>query len=140
MNNNTLLPDCQLFIKNNLRTDISSLLLKKQLFDGISQKELVEQIESKNKCQKKLPTWFNTENIYYPNKLNIEQTSSVSQGRWKKGVSTGERRDRDQDRTRKIVFAMLNSQTANSIPRPYCDLVIELFEKVQSDDISGNQI
>lgn len=89
MNNNILSPDFQLFIKNNSHTDISSLLLKKQLFDGISQKELVEQIESKNKCQKKLPTWFNTENIYYPNKLNIEQTSSEITAQFKANLVSG---------------------------------------------------
>ncbi|WP_411032187.1 class I SAM-dependent methyltransferase [Spongiimicrobium sp. 3-5] len=53
-----------------------SVLLKKSNFEGVSPKELAEQIEAKKKCADKLPSWFNTPKIYYPNKLNIAQTSS----------------------------------------------------------------
>lgn len=53
-----------------------SVLLKKPLFKQVSQKELAEQLEAKKKCKDKLPLWFNTPKIYYPNKLHIEQTSS----------------------------------------------------------------
>lgn len=50
--------------------------LKKPVFEGISQQELAQQILSKKKCEKKLPTWFETPRIYYPPTLSIEQTSS----------------------------------------------------------------
>ena len=83
MNKYILNTDIQLFIKNNVATDISSLLLKKSIFSNITQQELVEQIEAKFRCKKKLPTWFNTDNIYYPNKLNIEQTSSEKTANYK---------------------------------------------------------
>ncbi|WP_317194454.1 THUMP-like domain-containing protein [Allomuricauda sp. CAU 1633] len=66
-----------------------SVLLKKPLFEGVSQKELVEQLEAKKKCKDKLPTWFNTPNIYYPNKLNIEQTSSEETARYKADLVDG---------------------------------------------------
>jgi len=66
----------QNFIFENIDTDIVSLLLKKQLFDHVSNKELAQQLESRKKCEKKLPTWFKTQKIYYPKPLNIEQTSS----------------------------------------------------------------
>lgn len=89
MNKQILNTDIQLFIENNLNTDISSLLLKKQCFEQISQQDLVEQIESKNKCQKKLPTWFKSTNIYYPNKLNIEQTSSETTAQYKANFVEG---------------------------------------------------
>lgn len=89
MNKQILNTDIQSFIKNNLTTDISSLLLKKQLFDEISQQELVEQIEAKKRCQKKLPTWFQTDDIYYPNKLNIEQTSSEATAAYKADLVSG---------------------------------------------------
>ncbi|WP_319946564.1 class I SAM-dependent methyltransferase [Flagellimonas myxillae] len=68
-----------------------SVLLKKPLFEGISQKELVAQLETKKKCHKKLPSWFNTPNIYYPNKLNIEQTSSERTAAYKAGLMHGKR-------------------------------------------------
>ncbi|MFC4220546.1 THUMP-like domain-containing protein [Flagellimonas marina] len=66
-----------------------SVLLKKPVFEGISQKELAEQLEAKKKCKDKLPSWFNTPNIYYPNKLNIEQTSSEETARYKSGLVDG---------------------------------------------------
>ncbi|MGX1930547.1 THUMP-like domain-containing protein [Flagellimonas sp. 2504JD4-2] len=66
-----------------------SVLLKKPIFEGISQKELSEQLEAKKKCKEKLPTWFNTASIYYPNKLNIEQTSSEQTAAYKAGLVDG---------------------------------------------------
>lgn len=66
-----------------------SVLLKKQIFEGISQKELAEQLESKKKSKDKLPTWFHSPNIYYPNKLNIEQTSSEQTAAYKSQLVAG---------------------------------------------------
>jgi SAM-dependent methyltransferases related to tRNA (uracil-5-)-methyltransferase len=66
-----------------------SVLLKNQQFEGVSQKELAEQLESRKKCQEKLPTWFQTEGIYYPNKLNIEQTSSEVTALYKSSLVYG---------------------------------------------------
>ncbi|WP_299391350.1 class I SAM-dependent methyltransferase [uncultured Gelidibacter sp.] len=68
--------DVQEFINNNLKTDATALILKGVPFTKVSVQEVVEQIEAKNKCEKKLLTWFQTPKIYFPNKLNIEQTSS----------------------------------------------------------------
>lgn len=66
-----------------------SVLLKKPIFEGISQKELVEQLEAKKKCRKKLPTWFGTPHIYYPNKLNIAQSSSEKTAAYKSQIIDG---------------------------------------------------
>lgn len=76
MNKNILNTGVQEFINNNLNADIMSVLLQKSIFDTISPKELADQIEAKKKCKNKLPSWYKTEKIYYPNKLNIEQCSS----------------------------------------------------------------
>ncbi|WP_350291588.1 class I SAM-dependent methyltransferase [uncultured Croceitalea sp.] len=89
MNKNILKTGVQEFIKNNCNADIVSVLLKKQQFNGVSQKELVEQLEAKKKSQNKLPTWFATEQIYYPNKLNIEQTSSEITAQYKADLVSG---------------------------------------------------
>ncbi len=89
MNKDTLNTDVQSFINNNLGTDIVSFLFKKPIFDTISNKELAEQIESKKKCEKKLPTWFKTPQIYYPPKLNIEQTSSEATAQYKSTIPFG---------------------------------------------------
>ncbi|MGB5435035.1 MAG: class I SAM-dependent methyltransferase [Maribacter sp.] len=53
-----------------------SVVLKGSPFPDISPQELAEQIQAKKKCEKKLPTWFHTPKIHYPNKMNIEQCSS----------------------------------------------------------------
>lgn len=84
---NTVIQD---FINNNLTININALLLKGTAFDNIDAKEIVEQIEAKNKSKNKLPTWFNTPNIYYPNKLNIEQTSSEITANYKSQLISGD--------------------------------------------------
>lgn len=66
-----------------------SVILKKPIFEGISNQELAQQLEAQKKCKKKLPTWFVTSKIYYPNKLNIEQTSSEITARYKSEIVTG---------------------------------------------------
>ncbi|VAV85602.1 SAM-dependent methyltransferase [hydrothermal vent metagenome] len=89
MNKEVLNTAIQNFINNNLNSDISSLLLKGTAFDTVDTKEIIEQIEAKKKSENKLPTWFNTPNIYYPNKLNIEQTSSEITAQYKSQLVSG---------------------------------------------------
>ncbi|MDP5060868.1 MAG: class I SAM-dependent methyltransferase, partial [Maribacter sp.] len=76
MNSEILASEVQQFINDNLSSDIHKILLSKSKFLKVSSKELVEQIESKLKSKTKLPSWFGSDNIYYPNKLNLSQTSS----------------------------------------------------------------
>ena len=89
MNKDILNTGVQIFINNNLNTDIMSVLLKKNDFDTISSKELAEQIEAKIKCKIKLPSWYKTKKIYYPNKLNIEQCSSELTAEYKAQIVDG---------------------------------------------------
>ena len=76
MNPEILTKEVQQFISDNLATDIHRILLNKSPFANVSAKELVEQIESKLKSREKLPSWFETHDIVYPNKLNLSQSSS----------------------------------------------------------------
>ena len=89
MNKSILNVDVQKFIVANLETDIAKLIFKGSPFSEVSIKELAEQIEAKNKCKIKLPTWYSSENIYYPNKLNIEQTSSELAAAYKTEIVSG---------------------------------------------------
>lgn len=89
MNKNILNTGIQEFIHEKLHTDIVSVLLKKPIFNSISNRELAEQLEARKKCENKLPTWFKTKKIYYPNKLNIEQTSSEITARYKAEIVSG---------------------------------------------------
>lgn len=89
MNTSILNTDIQSFINNHLQSNISEIVLKGTTFDAVTTKELIEQIEAKARCEKKLPTWFNTPHIYYPNKLNIEQTSSETTAEYKATLMHG---------------------------------------------------
>lgn len=89
MNKEILNKDIQDFIHANLKSNITKLVLKGSPFVEVSIQEIAEQIISKNKCEHKLPTWFSTENIYYPNKLNIEQTSSEITAKYKSNLISG---------------------------------------------------
>ncbi len=89
MNQNILNTETQDFITKNLKSDIAKLLFKGSPFKDISIKEIVEQIESKSKSNSKLPKWFESKNIYYPNKLNIEQTSSEITANYKAKLLSG---------------------------------------------------
>lgn len=89
LNKDILNTGAQDFIHKNLNTDISSLLLKHTEIEGVDTKIIAAQIQSKLKAKKKLPIWFNTPNIYYPNKLNIEQTSSEKTALYKSSLLSG---------------------------------------------------
>jgi 16S rRNA G966 N2-methylase RsmD len=89
LNENILNTGVQLFIENNLNADILSVLLSGPIFKGISQKEIAQQIEGKKKAQTKLPSWYNTPGVYYPKKVNLEQTSSEITAIYKAGLVTG---------------------------------------------------
>lgn len=89
MNKTILNIEVQNFISKNLTANISSLLLKGSPFEHVSVQELANQIIAKKKAEKKLPTWFLSKNIYYPNKLSIEQTSSEITATYKSNLLTG---------------------------------------------------
>ncbi|WP_272149048.1 THUMP-like domain-containing protein [Tenacibaculum aiptasiae] len=90
MNKAILQPDVQLYIQQNLKADINKLILKGSPFNNITIQELANQIVAKQKSEKKLPTWFNTQNIYYPEKLSIEQTSSEITAEYKSKLVSGD--------------------------------------------------
>lgn len=84
-----LIDKVQAFINQHLNSPITSLILKGSPFPEIDIHTLIEQIEAKKKCQEKLPTWFLQNNILYPNKLNIEQTSSEKTAAYKASIING---------------------------------------------------
>lgn len=89
MNQEILNKEVQNFINSNLKSDVTKLILKGSPFPHVSIQEIAAQLMAKNSCEKKLPTWFNSENIYYPNKLNIEQTSSEITSNYKSDLVSG---------------------------------------------------
>lgn len=79
----------QVFIKE-YKEDIPTLAFAGSPFENISVQELIQQIESRRRIEKKLPSWFKTPNIIFPPKLNLEQTSSEITAKYKAGLISGE--------------------------------------------------
>lgn len=90
MNKLLLNSDIQEFIQSHLNVDPTKTILSGSPFLNVKIQDIVEQVLSKKKCIKKLPTWYQTQNIYYPNKLNIEQTSSEVTAEFKSKLVFGE--------------------------------------------------
>lgn len=90
MNNKLLAKAVQDYINANLNADVNQIALAKSPFEGITSAELATQITAKKKSEKKLPTWFHTENIYYPPVLSIEQTSSEVTAKYKSKLAKGD--------------------------------------------------
>ena len=83
LNRNILTKEAQQFINDHINTDLSKLLLKPSPFKNISVTDLANQIICKTKSKTKLPSWYNSKDIMYPNPLNIEQTSSEITAQYK---------------------------------------------------------
>ncbi len=89
-NSKLLAENVQTFINAHLKANIEDLALKGSPFLDIETPQLLEQIQAKIKCVKKLPTWFHAQNIYYPSKINIEQTSSEISALYKSKLVEGQ--------------------------------------------------
>ena len=87
--NQLLNPEIQNFIQENLSTNSSKLALKKNPFPTSNYTDIIHQIISKNKAKEKLPTWFFTDKIIYPEKISIEQTSSEKTAKYKASIVSG---------------------------------------------------
>lgn len=90
MNTAVLNTEIQAYIDAHLASDITSILLKGTAFTDVETTEIIEQIEAKKRSKTKLPTWYQCKNIYFPNKLNIEQTSSEITAKHKAGLMNGD--------------------------------------------------
>lgn len=83
-------PEIQAFINQNLDTNVVQLAFKKNSFEKVEFPEIINQIVCKSKAKIKLPTWYETENIIYPSKISLEQTSSEITAKHKARLVSGE--------------------------------------------------
>lgn len=88
MNKAILRPEVQNFI-SEFKGSITKLALKGSPWEDITIQEILQQIEGHQKCKEKLPTWYNTKCIYYPPKVNLEQTSSEITAQYKASLLNG---------------------------------------------------
>lgn len=83
-------PEIQKFIDANIGAPVSNLALQKNPFPDTNWIEILNQIAAKTKAKDKLPTFFKTENIIYPSKISVEQTSSEKTAQYKASIVNGE--------------------------------------------------
>lgn len=82
-------PEIQKFIIENTGADITKLALQKNPFPDVEWILILNQIEARTKAKEKLPTWFGVENIIYPSKISVEQTSSEKTAAYKASLISG---------------------------------------------------
>ncbi|MEP2670751.1 MAG: hypothetical protein ABJH04_17230 [Cyclobacteriaceae bacterium] len=87
--NHLLREDIQRFIKDHEKDDEKVLVLKHKEILGLPTAEIAHQIVGRGKAKTKLPVYYNSENIVYPPKLNLEQCSSEKTAQFKAGITTG---------------------------------------------------
>lgn len=89
MNNQLLKTEVQEFINASLNKDLNTLSLQKNPFPDISYASIIQQIDSKQRCKIKLPTWYKESDLLFPAKLSIEQTSSEACASYKASLVSG---------------------------------------------------
>lgn len=89
MLNKLLIPEIQKYINDSLSLSVEKIALSKNPFPDVDFKDVLQQIQSKQKAKSKLPTWYNTNGILYPAKINIEQTSSEITAQYKSQIISG---------------------------------------------------
>ena len=80
----------QEFISQNLNQDVSLLSFQKNPFPEINWLVIINQIIAKKKSQIKLPTWFNVDNVIFPDSISVEQTSSEIAAKHKSNLISGQ--------------------------------------------------
>lgn len=81
--------EVQTYLRENLSKDVHSLSLQKSPFNGIKSAELAEQVKGMKIAKSKFPFLFETEGIYYPPSLNLEQASSQLTSEYKSKLVQG---------------------------------------------------
>lgn len=86
---NLLRPEVQQYLRENYKKDLPGLILKASPFPEIRVQELALQLKGLKVAEKKFPLFFDTRNIIYPAKLNLEQTSSQITAEYKAELISG---------------------------------------------------
>jgi len=82
LNSAILDPEVQNFIRN-FDGDTTRLAFSGSPFDNVSVQELLEQITGYRTAKIKFPDWAAIVGIYYPPRVNLEQTSSEVTAKYK---------------------------------------------------------
>lgn len=81
--------EIQHYIDDKINADVTKLALQKNPFPEVEWNLVLQQLAAKQKAKSKLPTWFKTQDIYYPSKISVEQTSSEKTAQYKASLISG---------------------------------------------------
>ena len=76
-------PYIQEFINSQINSSASELMLKASLYPEWDMKAIAQQLVGKQIAKKKLPTWFQNNEVLYPVRLSMEQCSSEATAKYK---------------------------------------------------------
>lgn len=82
----------KLFIKEHLTKDLNETALHSaSVFkDTVHRTFILDQIRGRQKMKTKVPSWFENDDILYPGKLSLEQSSSETTARYKTTLVSGD--------------------------------------------------
>jgi len=90
MDKNVLLQaDIQAFIKAHENDDLQELMLQKEKYPSVPMMDIINQISSRRKAEKKLPSWHQSIGILYPDSVSLEQSSSELAAEYKASLFSG---------------------------------------------------
>lgn len=89
MNQAILTKEFQDFLKQNEQKNVKEIGLKKSPFPSISSAEIARQLKGFHVAKNKFPTLYQTENIFFPPSINLEQASSEATAQYKSTLVKG---------------------------------------------------
>jgi len=84
-----LKPEVQEFILQHQDADPGLLMLQSKKYPGLPFREIVLQIQARQKAAQKIPEWYNHAGIFFPPPLSVEQSSSEVTAKYKAGLVSG---------------------------------------------------
>lgn len=77
-------------IRRYLKTDVYSLTTKEKWFEQYDKQWLIQQIQSRQKAELKLPSWYGNFNLLFPSPISVEQSSSELTADYKASLLKGD--------------------------------------------------
>ena len=148
MNYNILQKEVQQFLQHNSKATPSAVALKKSPFAAVSSAELATQLDGRQRIARKLPKWANTPGIYFPEKLNLEQSSSEQTAEFKCNIVKTDSTVLDMTggfgidayffatKVRQVIHCEINTALSEIVQHNFKTLVIRNVKFVSTDAVA----
>ena len=78
------------FVREHISSDVRDLALKAHRYKDLPMGFIIDQVQSLQKIKKKLPNWYENEDLVFPKALSAEQCSSEVTAEYKSQLMEGE--------------------------------------------------